>query len=70
MSDALSIIMEHVARTMPDSISGRLTLLEAQRALLKPQHPAWKNICEQRHALKSAQRLQSELPLNFTKEAA
>jgi len=66
MSDALTIIMEHVARTMPDSISERLTLLEAQRSLLKPQHPAWKNICEHIHALKSAQRLQSELPLNFT----
>ena len=69
MNDPIAILAEHVALTMPDSISGQLQLLEALRKVIKPEHAAWKNVCEHIHALKSAQRLQAELPLNFKPEA-
>ena len=70
MTDCIAIIAEHVASTLPDSISKRLSVLEALRQLVKPSHPAYRPICEHIHALKSAQRLQAELPLNFTNGGA
>lgn len=65
MTDSISILIEHVSNTLPDSISERLVLLEAMRQSIVAKHPAYKTVCEHIHALKSAQRLQSELPLKF-----
>ena len=67
MTDCIAILAEHVAETLPDSISKRLAVLEALRQLVKATHPAYRPICEQIHTLKTAQRLQKELPLSFTK---
>lgn len=65
MTDSIEILVRHVAATLPDSISQQLVLLEALRTTMKSSHPAYQVVCEHIYNLKSAQRLQSELPLKF-----
>ena len=65
MSDPLSILVEHVAGTLPDSISKRLVVLTALRHVMKPTHPAFHQIGAQIKALAAVNRFQEELPLLF-----
>lgn len=67
MTDSISILAEHAARTLPDSLPERKRILKAIRNLLKPKHPAYANIIAQLATLESAEKLQSELPLRFSK---
>ncbi len=65
MSDALSLITAHCARTMPDSLSDRKALLMAIKAILTNQHPAMKSVAAQLAAIEQVEMLQAELPLKF-----
>jgi hypothetical protein len=65
MTDSIEILVRHVAATLPDSITQRLTLLEALRAVMKDSHPAYDSVCEHIQSLQTAQMLQAQLPLIF-----
>lgn len=64
--DAKGVLLKHVAKTLPDSLSERKTLLYAMWALMSEDHPAYRSVEEQIRNLESAEELQKELPLKFT----
>jgi short-subunit dehydrogenase len=66
--DALNTIIEHVVGTLPDSISRRREVLTALHKLMKRDHVATRNIRAQLAALDEIQKLQAELPLNFSQK--
>ena len=65
MTDSISILAEHVAGTLPDSLAARKRVLVALRTVLKTNHPAYTPVTRQIAALAALEELQAELPLNF-----
>jgi hypothetical protein len=65
MSDARSILWQHVSETLPDSLSRRKLLLQALASVLTSKHPAFISICEQLAAIEKLEVGQAELPLKF-----
>jgi hypothetical protein len=44
MPDATTILMAHVAKTLPNDIRHRRELLVAMRSMMTVRHPAWSAI--------------------------
>lgn len=69
MPDPLTILFEHVCRTLPDSLSARAAILHALDDVLAEDHPAKQSVRAQITALQTLETLQAELPLKFQTEA-
>lgn len=65
MIDTLSTLANHVANTLPDSISARKEVLIALANVITSSHPAFKFVSAQLAAIETVERLQRELPLQF-----
>lgn len=70
MTDPIATLAQHVACTLPDSLSRRKAVLLALRAVMKSSHPACNDINHQIKALAAIEQLQAELPLHFKKTEA
>lgn len=68
MTDPMAILSEHVANTLPDSLSKRLAVLTALKDVMKSTHRAYRPVCQQISALQNVMTLQTELPLSFQPE--
>jgi hypothetical protein len=68
MNDHIAILAEHVAGTLPDSITRRIRVLQALLAVTTVKHPARPQIQEQLFNLQTIIRQQEELPLMFTNQ--
>jgi len=69
-TESTTVLFEHVASTLPDSLSSRKRLLTALRHVLPRNHPAQPSISSQLASIDLLETLQSKLPLKFKKEAA
>lgn len=65
MTEPLQILADHVAETLPDSLSRRKTVLSALDRILKPGHPAKANVTAQISVLETLEKFQAELPLKL-----
>jgi hypothetical protein len=65
MTDSISILATHVANTLPDSLAARKRVLRALQTVIKPSHPAWRDIELQLAAIANLEHLQVTLPLKF-----
>ena len=65
MTSSIAILAEHVAGTLPDSITARKKVLVALLAVLKSNHRAYLPVRRQIKALEEIELLQRQLPLNF-----
>lgn len=64
-NQALSLLVLHCTRAMPDSMPERKRLLIAIETILPEDHPATPNIRNQLKAIDALETLQEELPLKF-----
>lgn len=69
MDDPLLVLAEHVARTLPDSITQRRSLLRALKSTLTTKHRAYDVVSGMLGGLDAHDELQRELPLLFTQKA-
>ena len=65
MKDPIAILAEHAAGTLPDSITKRKSVLRAIQAVIKPSHPASRDVDLQLAALDEIAASQELLPLRF-----
>jgi hypothetical protein len=66
MKDAIQVLCTHAARTLPDSISERKSVLRAMEKLMGHDHPARRLVASQIAAIMALEKLNSELPLKFS----
>lgn len=65
MNDSIAILLEHVANTLPDSITERKKVLTALSRVLKSNHRAYRPVLDQIAALDAIAGMQAVLPLQF-----
>jgi len=68
MNTSVEILCEHAARTLPDSISERKTILRAMEKILHGNHPVCRDVRAQLAAIAAIEKLQEELPMKFFKK--
>jgi len=66
VSDHQTILFEHVAATLPDSISGQKKILAALKHVLTRNHPARSHVTAQLSMLEAYEKFQAELPFKFS----
>jgi hypothetical protein len=65
MSDAISTLMAHVNRTLPDSIAERRRILAAMLELMTEAHPAHPDVAAELAALDKTIQFQAKAQLRF-----
>jgi len=70
MSDSIAILLAHVTETLPDSLSKRKKVLTALLNVMKAKHPAYRSVQAQLAAIDTIERLQSDLPLLWSKSGS
>lgn len=70
IEDSYATLFSHVARTLPDSFSQRVTLLSALARVLPDAHPAQTTLSAMLAAMALQEELQANLPLAFTQGGA
>jgi hypothetical protein len=65
MPDATTILMAHVAKTLPNDIRHRRELLVAMRSMMTVRHPAWSAINQHIDRIDAILSSQNEMQLSF-----
>jgi hypothetical protein len=65
MTGSLEVLTAHAARTLPDSLRGRKTVLRALEKVLHADHPAHRDVRAQLAGLDAVEKLNSQLETYF-----
>jgi len=65
MRDSMTILVAHVAATLPDSITARKELLVAIATVITAHHPCFPMVRDQLDAIARIENSQKQLPLTF-----
>jgi hypothetical protein len=66
MKNALDILCSHAAKTLPDSISERKSVLRAMEKVLRTDHSVYRDVQAQLAAISALEKLNTQMQMRFT----
>lgn len=66
MSTSIETLCRHAAKTLPDSLSERKTILRAMQKVLKCEEAVYRDVQAQLAAIAAVEKLNAQLQMRFT----